>query len=70
MSSCTIIGHDLEFKREYLQKGETYVWHECRKCDYKTEKRQQWSVGAIEMIWQAIEEIKSDIDFLKAKAET
>lgn len=50
--SCII--HDLVDKREYLEKGETNVWQECRNCDFKTEKRQQWSVGAIEMIWNAI----------------
>jgi len=57
--------HILEHKREYLQKGDSVVWQQCVNCNFKTPKQHQWTVGTIEEIWKAIDEIRSQLDLIK-----
>lgn len=51
-----------------LEKGQKEFHYHCLKCgvDFVSLK---WSTGAIELLWKNIEELNSDVEFLKQQME-
>lgn len=65
-----IMFHDLKQKEDYIGKGCKEIWLECSKCDFVTPKRKLWTTGAMELIWQKIEELEIEVKRLNAVLES
>lgn len=52
----------------YGKLGELQTLCHCTTCD-KDFINKKWSAGCIELIWKAIQELQSDMEFVKAQME-